>query len=301
MILVVAHDAGGAEILSSYVRQKKLDCIYSLSGPALKIFQQKLGPIKIMPLEEAIIDCDWLLCGTGWQSDFEWLAIRMAKTYHKKVVVFIDHWIYYKERFVKNNIACLPDEICVGDVAAQHMAVKEFPEILVQLVPNPHFADLQEVFSRIVYPPSGSFERKKNNPSILYVCEPLAEDEKRYERYRRYTEHDALRYFLSHLEEINIMPDRIAIRPHPAEKDDKYCWVLDEFNLPVIITREKSLLDSVIDSDVVAGCESMAMVIALLAGKRVISSIPPEGGYCILPYKEIEHLHQLLNVVDVKE
>src|SRR3989338_8604235 len=106
MILVVAHDAGGAEILSSYVRQKKLDCIYSLSGPALKIFQQKLGPIKIMPLEEAIIDCDWLLCGTGWQSDFEWLAIRMAKTYHKKVVVFIDHWIYYKERFVKNNIAC---------------------------------------------------------------------------------------------------------------------------------------------------------------------------------------------------
>ena len=37
---IVAHDAGGAEVLSSYVRQQGLDCLFSLRGPALAIFER---------------------------------------------------------------------------------------------------------------------------------------------------------------------------------------------------------------------------------------------------------------------
>ena len=65
VISICSHDAGGAEILSSYVVQQGLHCIYSLGGPALKIFERKLGPINVMPLEESILKADWLLCGTG--------------------------------------------------------------------------------------------------------------------------------------------------------------------------------------------------------------------------------------------
>ncbi|MGB1984427.1 MAG: hypothetical protein ACPHOH_03080, partial [Porticoccaceae bacterium] len=42
------------------------------------------------------------------------------------------------------------------------------------------------------------------------------------------------------------------------------------------------------------GCESMAMVVGLLAKKRVISAIPPGGRPCQLPQPAIENLQQLV-------
>ena len=40
----------------------------------------------------------------------------------------------------------------------------------------------------------------------------------------------------------------------------------------------------------VVGCETMAMVIALIAGRRVFTSIPPGGRPCRLPQREIRPL-----------
>ena len=40
----------------------------------------------------------------------------------------------------------------------------------------------------------------------------------------------------------------------------------------------------------------MAMVIALIAGKQVVSVIPPGGRSCVLPYKEIKHLQHMIKV-----
>ena len=78
MICVVSHDAGGAEIISSHIRRSSLDCNYVLAGPALKIFERKLGPIPLNSLEDGLQKSDSLLCGTSWQSDLEWRAIDMA-------------------------------------------------------------------------------------------------------------------------------------------------------------------------------------------------------------------------------
>ncbi len=38
------------------------------------------------------------------------------------------------------------------------------------------------------------------------------------------------------------------------------------------------------NAEIVIGCDSMAMVIGLLAKKRVVSSIPPEGKPLSLPF-----------------
>ena len=40
-LLIVSHDAGGAEILSSYLIEKKIKGDFILSGPAKKIFKEK--------------------------------------------------------------------------------------------------------------------------------------------------------------------------------------------------------------------------------------------------------------------
>lgn len=106
MIAVVSHDAGGAEILSSWlVRCSESYCLV-LDGPAKAIFQRKLGANKITPLSEAIGQCDWVLCGTSWQSNVERRAIALAKSEGKTVVAFLDHWVNYSERFQGKKCGC---------------------------------------------------------------------------------------------------------------------------------------------------------------------------------------------------
>ena len=42
-VAVVAHDAGGAVILASYIRRKNLNFLPVLAGPATSIFQDRFG------------------------------------------------------------------------------------------------------------------------------------------------------------------------------------------------------------------------------------------------------------------
>ena len=293
MIAVISHDAGGAENLSSYIRQQAIDCYFVLAGPAQKIFERKLGSVKIGQLDEAIKNSDWILCGTGWQTDLEFNAIKLARSLGKRSVAFLDHWVNYKERFTRDEETCLPDEIWVGDVYAETLAKKIFPTILVKLVPNPYFLDIKNELSQL--------ETRQSFPggkaSILYVCEPVSEHAKlRYgdPEYWGYTEESALRYFLTNINSLDIPLDRIIIRRHPSEVAGKYLWAQREFDLPIIQSDSGPLLNEVSESDIVVGCGSMAMVVGLLAGKEVISCIPPGGKPCVLPYQEIIRFEEIL-------
>lgn len=291
-VAVVAHDAGGAEILSSYVVQQHLHCSYSLVGPALKIFERKLGVVDVAPLEESIRKADWLLCGTSWQSDLEWQAIKMAKKHGKQSVAFLDHWGNYRERFIRGGVICLPDEIWVGDPQAEVLAQRVLPEVKIRQVGNPHFEDLKRELAAIRKPDIAD----RTELNVLFVSEPLREHGLRgfgNERRWGYVEEEGLHYFLSNLHVLGRPVGRIVIRPHPSEPPHKYDWVKQEYKLPIVNGGGRTLLEEVVESDIVAGFQSMAMVVGLLAGKRVISCIPPGGRACGLPQPEIEHLQLL--------
>lgn len=45
-------------------------------------------------------------------------------------------------------------------------------------------------------------------------------------------------------------------------------------------------------NDVIVGNESMAMVLAIQCGRRVVCRIPPGGRECALPFLEIEKLRE---------
>lgn len=133
--------------------------------------------------------------------------------------------------------------------------------------------------------------------SILYVCEPIREHALKQmgdEQYFGYTEESALEYFLSNLSAVAAEGTKIVVRPHPSENPCKYNWVLDRSDWEITIGGKEELISEVKRSTVVVGCESMAMVIGLMANKRVISSIPPGGRLCQLPHKEVVHLAQLV-------
>ena len=186
----------------------------------------------------------------------------------------------------------MPDEIWVGDVDAERIASAIFKNTPVLLQPNPYFEDILIEIANV----------KINNPrvdftKVLYVCEPVAVHS--YNQYGNsnqlgYTEQSALTFFLENISVIDKYIDLITIRPHPSEEADKYYWASRLISLPIKFGGQKTLLEEIIDSDIIVGCESMAMVVGLLAGKRVISSIPFGGRPCQLPQNEVEPMQSLV-------
>lgn len=294
MLAVVSHDAGGAELISSYVRQQGLSCLYVLEGPALRVFERKLGAVRTVPLEAAVAQASSLLCGTSWQSDLEFNALALAREAGKPAAVFLDHWVNYRERFTRGAEVRLPDEIWVGDSLAKDLAATMLPGVPLRVVENPYFKDLRQELASLM--PGPDADAGDGKLSVLYVCEPVSEHMKRQfgnERHLGYVEQEALAYFLAHTQALGQPVGRIVIRPHPSEPANKYDWATTACSLPVVIGGGQTLLQEVVDCDVVVGCESMAMVVGLLAGKRVVSTIPPGGRPCVLPYPEIERLAAL--------
>lgn len=295
-VAIVSHDAGGAEVLSSYVRRlgpaARARHLFVLEGPARKVFASKLGWVGELPLEVALQRSSSLLCGSGWQSELELRAIALARHHHKRSTVFLDHWVNYRERFVRNGNTVLPDEFWVGDTLALERVSAALPEVPATLVENPYFLDVRDEFRN--RPPVACIA---DGLSVLFLCEPIREHALRQygdERHWGYTEEEALRYFLEHIHLLPRPLARIVVRPHPAESRDKYSAVLREYKLPLQLSREGSLIDDIAASHWVVGCNSMAMVIGLLAGREVVCCIPPRGSPCLLPQPGIRHLHDLV-------
>jgi hypothetical protein len=291
-VAVACHDAGGAEIISSWLNHRNGPASAVIDGPAKLIFKRKCPHIEVLTLDDALTKSDWLMCGTGWQGDFERLAIAKARSIGKKTVAFLDHWVNYLERFQMFGKLILPDEIWVSDKYAEKIALSLFKETPILLKTNYYLQDIKEKILN-----TQAQETSITNGKLLYVCEPIAEHAVlRYgnERYWGYTEHDALHFFLKNVSKINQSIDSIVIRPHPSENPNKYLWAFDFFNGVIKLGGKKTLIEEVMESDAVIGCESMAMVIGILAGKRVISSIPPGSRPCQLPHQEIEYLNKLL-------
>ena len=292
MILICSHDAGGAEILSSYVKQTKKDFLFVLDGPAIGIFEKKIGKIINNNLEKIISKVSQIICGSSWESNLELEAIKLARKNNIKSITFLDHWINYRERFLRGKTFLFPDEIWCGDKHSFSLAKNYFSDIKIKLVLNPYFKDIKneiKIYSR----KNINFNKKLN---FLYVCEPIREHAlKQYndEFYWGYSEEDALSFFLKNISKVYPDINCITLRNHPSEKHNKYYHYLNFNDLPIIIDNKNNLLDSIIRSDIVVGCETMAMVIALFAGKKVFSSIPIEKE-CNLPFDKILKLRDLL-------
>lgn len=291
-VAIVSHDAGGAEILSSWLNRAHCPACVVVAGSAESIFRRKCPQAEFLSLDEALARSSWVLCGTGWQGNFERHAIARGRALGKKTVAFLDHWVNYRERFEEGGHSVLPDEIWVGDVEAERIARALFDQTPVLLQPNPYVEDLLAEIALIQTGKSGSAAN-----SVLYVCEPIADHAlAQYgdERHWGYTEYDALRFFLTNVAALGQPVDVVTIRPHPSEQADKYQWASGLTPLPIEFGGKKTLLEETLASDIVVGCESMAMVVGLLARKRVVSTIPPGGRPCKLPHGDIEHLQQLI-------
>lgn len=301
---IVSHDAGGAEILSHWVKENycKNKYFFYLDGPANKIFKNNINSKLINEIakgsiEKFIESSDLIITGTSWQSNVEREFIKIAKLKGKKIISILDHWANYRERFVIDNYVELPDEIWVCDKYAKKIAESIFDNnVSLRLITNPYIENIKRNISSQM-----KLSKNFKTESMLYVCEPIREHAKIQfgdENHLGYTEESALEYFLKRIHLLNINYKNLVIRPHPSENLEKYDWVKTQFsNISIVIDNKSKLIDQILLSSTVIGCESMAMVVGLIANKRVISSIPPNGRDCCLPHKSIEHLKEIYETI----
>ena len=290
-LLVACHDAGGAEIVSSWLRRRPdadaVPCV--LEGPARAIFARKLGPaLRAVDALPPLDGLDLVLCGSSADALLERRAVRAARAAGVRSAVWLDHWVNYPERFVLHGELVLPDEVCVADEHAQRLAAQTLPGAEIRLCGNPYLEDAAAEIHALEPKRRGAGER------ILYVTQPTtvaAQMATGDPLGWGYEERGALRGYLERLAEAP--PAAVRIRLHPAESEDKYAGVLEAFDdrLALEFSRSESLTEDCAWADTVAGCDTMAMVVALAAGRRVVSVIPPGGEPLSLPFGEIERLY----------
>ncbi|WP_338849059.1 hypothetical protein V8J88_08890 [Massilia sp. W12] len=287
-IALVAHDAGGAEILSALALQHaEYAWRICAHGPAAAVFARKM---KFHPftLEAAMHGAQGLLCGTGWHSDLEWRAMQAAQQAGMPSAAFLDHWVNYRQRFTREGQTVWPSQIWVGDDDAHRLAqamlqAEGAQQVALSLYPNPYFAEIRAQFARLKSQAPQAFA---DSPHLLFVSEPLAalaEREYGDPRHWGYTELEALDYLIEKLP----ANSHVVIRPHPSEAADKFDAYLKHPKLHIHVDSATPLYVQIAAARTVYGCNSMALVVALLAEKPVVCCIPPGGKGRVLPHREI--------------
>ena len=223
---VVCHDAGGAEILSSYIKQNNINSNYCLDGPAIDIFK-KIGNILVNNLEAVINNSDLILCGTSWQSDLEWNAIYKANKVRKTISI-IDHWVNYRGRYMRNGLINYPTEIWVCDSYAYKIATEIFPSIVIKKIINPYLLDIKIDWHNLKN--MNKINDSKND--VLFISDNIKNSlQKQYGNgnYWGYTDSDSFSFMMSHIEKIHPKITNVSIRLHPSENVNNYTWALKKY------------------------------------------------------------------------
>ncbi len=284
-LAVVAHDAGAANHIFAWMDDEQP--ALCLAGPAEALWRTRHGEPQHIELAAAVHGAATVITGTGWASNLEHEARRLARQQGIPSVAVIDHWTNYRERFIRDGEQVLPDEIWVTDGYAHTMAQAAFPDVRVINQPNVYLARLiDEVVGQQSSFPTSSLDR------VLYVLEPIREA---WGKLAEPGEFAALDYFIEHRALTDITPDaEIRLRPHPSDPPGKYdAWLARQANPRITLDRAPTLAAGLAWANAVAGCQTYAMVVALGCGRTVISTIPAWAPPCVLPHLGIIRLSHL--------
>jgi hypothetical protein len=293
--LLVSHDSGGAQVLSSWVaRQEDLSrFIFSVQGPALEIFSEKIETFQNLEIGKAISTANSIITTTSWASDIEISALKRFKDFKiSNSVVLLDHWTNYRERFLYEDQLILPNEIWVTDHFASELAIETFPKIPVSRIHNYYLEEVIEKISDLQI--NCLSDQVKTKLEILFIGENISANCERTHgnaNYFGYTEQESFIYFLDRINKFgNLKNIVLTIRSHPSETAEKYISLI-----PAGLKRElnyfistNSLEMDLAKSDLVVGMSSFALYISVNAQIRTLCVIPDSSIKCVIPDPRIE-------------
>ncbi len=288
---VVACDAGAANLIAGWSDSLPKPLFVCAEGPAEKILKKAWPFAAFVSLEELLSRARTVLTGTGWSSHLEHNARYAAQRAQIPTIAVIDHWVNYRERFSRDGIEVLPNLLVVVDEHAELLAKRFFPDIPIECWPNVYLErEIAAIEELRVREPSIPAQ------NILMVMEPIR---KAWPGDCQQGELVAAEFFLENLGRLGIDCERaqIKLRPHPSDYQGKYDALVAHWRetLDIVVNEEvSSLAENIAWADLVAGCESYALVIALNTGLTTISMLPPHAPLCRLPHPELSHLKELI-------
>lgn len=289
-VLVIVHDAGGAEIISAYIQKYKNQVNFKsfVTGPAEAIFRREKilfshienNRFSIASTIKKHIDSKYLMVGTMWHTRIELIALQEARRAGLHTVAYLDSWVNYRERFDyprKKWQKNLPDELWVGDEEAQNLAKKLFPKsISIKLVPNQYFISIQKRYKIL--------QTKTKHNLILFLSNSSDKNQVA---------------FLWLIKVVSNMENKpiIKIRFHPSDKRKWFNVFSTKYGSQIKISDEQELVQDLTEACVVVGLETTALVVALLCGLPSIC-IKTKGTKATLPFKKI---NTVTNTVELKK
>lgn len=287
-VLVIVHDAGGAEIIGAYINkyQKNFDFHCYTAGPAQKIFRRRkissatiaANKDKIAQIVHKHSDATFALIGTGWMTTIESDALMFAKSLGIKTVVYLEAWWNYRERFGYPNKHWkehLPDELWVGDKYAEVIVKKQFPTSVIKYVPNQYFAAIKADYKALK---KILVKQKKN---ILFLSDCTEES------------YAALQYLLSVLSEKKSQ-EHLRIRFHPADDKARYDELIAKYkrNVKIEKSSQKDITRDLLHAKLVIGTETVAMAVSVVVGIKTMSIKKTKQPF-LLPFKQIIQVHNI--------
>lgn len=279
-LAVVVHDAGAANMIAAWAAAAETPPERVVAaGPAASIWRSRFGGGTALSDDpEAIDGMATILSGTGWASDLEHRARIAAAQAEIHSVAVIDHWVNYAMRFEREGRDQLPDTIWVGDEDAATIARAQFPDLTVERHPNLYLADQARDAGPV-----------PNSGDVLILLEPARSNWGKDQP----GEFQALDYLIGRRDAVGIPSDTpIRIRPHPSDPPGKYeAWIAAHPG--AALDTSPDMGSALAPARWVAGMNSAGLVIALEAGRTVISTLPPHAPPCVLPHTAITRLCEL--------
>jgi hypothetical protein len=287
---IVAHDAGAANHLIAWIAKGRfieVNLKLSFHGPALVIAKELLTEFLELTIAELVSTCSVLIVGTGWQTDIEFNAVKIARKKSIEIISVLDHWTNYRQRFLHNKVEILPDHLWVVDEYAKAIATIDIASIPLSMMPNDYLESQVELVNS--YKIQTSAHQK-----FLFLMEPIRDQ---WGPLDVAGEVLSFNYFIENIKLLSTQGFiEVIIRPHPSDDEEKYLSLLaygNEMSVSISLCEKSILAEQIAWADIVVGCQTYAMVIALYAGKKVISAIPLGRPGCNLPFKSIVKLSNL--------
>jgi RimJ/RimL family protein N-acetyltransferase len=275
-ILIASHDRGGANAImavlakQNWFRQQRLS--FYFAGPAQDTFSAELA---VAEHYQSLVDIkrltfDAILCGSSYHSNHERELILWAKDQHIPVLCLIDSWMNLSQRFwlSEQSVYCLPDIISVIDQHCYQKLRTELnghrPNIVVAGQPY-----LESLIGRQDHQPPLPAEGGRQ---ILFCSEPMRQNYNMQGQlgYDQFSVFDDLVRLFEH----NKVAVTLHLKLHPSETSQDWqalCAQYQQCTFVKVVQAESQLADCLLQVEYVVGMVSMALLEAVLAGKRTFS------------------------------
>ena len=296
---MVANDAGAAKLMLKWLEPLDEQLKFYLEGPALKIFERERNQIKLEEsLEKCLNNSKLLISGTGWSSNVEYLARKIANKKNIYSIAVIDHWVNYKERFTRESETVLPDRLWLADREAEEIASREFPELPITVLGNKWLCDLKEIVQE-KKKRQNSIRRQAGAQVLYYFSEPIRDESTGIPNGHEFNALDNWIKQLPRMIEKGLVTNnpnqlKIYIRAHPSEEKNKYKeWITRNRNKwNIEPDYNQSIEESLSMADMAFGYETQALVAALYCNIPAYTTVLKEDKRCRLPHKELNHLRE---------